>query len=217
VPSRALALLSLADPEADPGALPVGEVNARLLDLRYRLFGPQLTCIADCPQCSERLELSFSVADLQQTVEPLPAELEVTVGAEVVRFRLPTWLDLAAVAESAAAPRDRILRRCLSAAEGEGAKSQPLSAALVEAVSAAMEAADPRAEFLIAVGCDRCGSEFEARFDIVEYLWSEVDVRARRLLAEVHALASAYGWREADVLALSPARRRVYLDMAVGK
>ena len=32
-------------------------------------------------------------------------------------------------------------------------------------------------------------------------------------LAEVHALAAAYGWTEAEVLALSAARRRAYLEL----
>jgi hypothetical protein len=36
---------------------------------------------------------------------------------------------------------------------------------------------------------------------------------ASRLLLEVHALASVYGWSERDVLNLSPRRRRLYLDM----
>jgi hypothetical protein len=33
---------------------------------------------------------------------------------------------------------------------------------------------------------------------------------------EVDALARAYGWREADILALSPARRAAYLELARG-
>ena len=39
---------------------------------------------------------------------------------------------------------------------------------------------------------------------------------AVRLLGEVHELASAYGWREHDVLALSPWRRQAYLQMVRG-
>jgi len=35
----------------------------------------------------------------------------------------------------------------------------------------------------------------------------------RRLLVEVHALASAYGWSEQEILSLSDARRRLYLEM----
>jgi hypothetical protein len=41
-----------------------------------------------------------------------------------------------------------------------------------------------------------------------------METYARRLLYDVHALASAYGWSEDEVLAVSPARRRCYLEMA---
>jgi hypothetical protein len=37
-------------------------------------------------------------------------------------------------------------------------------------------------------------------------------VRARRFLDEVHVLARAYGWAEAEILRLSEARRSAYLQ-----
>lgn len=216
LPARALALLPLAGPDADPDRLPVGAANARLLELRERLFGPRLTCVAECPHCAERLELGFTVGDLLASAAPPPAEVEVAAGEETFRLRLPTWCDLAALAESRSPgdPRARLLARCRLPV---GSDPAPLSEAVLEAAAGALEEADPLAETRIAIGCAQCDAQFEARFDIVEYLWSEVDVRARRLMGEVHALASAYGWSEAEVLALTPARRRVYLEMAVGK
>jgi hypothetical protein len=45
-------------------------------------------------------------------------------------------------------------------------------------------------------------------------VWAEVDVRARRLLADVATLARTYGWTEPEVLALSEARRAAYLRLA---
>jgi hypothetical protein len=50
-------------------------------------------------------------------------------------------------------------------------------------------------------------------FDIAAYLWQEVDARARRALRDTHTLARAYGWREADILAMSDFRRQQYLEM----
>jgi len=32
-------------------------------------------------------------------------------------------------------------------------------------------------------------------------------------LSDVHTLARAYGWRERDILTLSPTRRQFYLNM----
>jgi hypothetical protein len=48
-------------------------------------------------------------------------------------------------------------------------------------------------------------------FDIVTFLWREIENLAGHLLRDVHTLASAYGWRESDILALSAARRDFYL------
>jgi hypothetical protein len=207
-----LALLTLADPDAVQDALPIGSVNARLLGLRSRLFGPKLTCVVDCPRCGERLEVDFTVGDLLSTTAGPPPELTVLDGEEHIGFRLPTWVDLAAVAgaNGSAHGRNLLLERCLL---GE---KRTVSPALEEALAAAMEAADPLAEILIEVGCFRCEHRFETRFDIVVHLFAELDVRARRLLGEVHVLASTYGWTESEVLALSAARRRMYLELARG-
>ena len=72
---------------------------------------------------------------------------------------------------------------------------------------------DPDADVSIAFECPACGAAWLSRFDIVSYFWGELDDWAQRLLAEVHALARAYGWSEAAILALSPTRRRFYLEM----
>jgi hypothetical protein len=77
----------------------------------------------------------------------------------------------------------------------------------------ALAEADPLAETLLKLRCAVCSHEWQEPLDIADYLWSEIEARARRLLIEVHSLASAYGWSEADILALSEPRRRLYLDM----
>jgi hypothetical protein len=47
----------------------------------------------------------------------------------------------------------------------------------------------------------------------VPYLWTEISVAAQRLLIDVHALARAYGWDQDDILGMSSARRRFYLEV----
>ncbi len=88
-----------------------------------------------------------------------------------------------------------------------------LDPALEDAVAARLAEADPGARIDLAVDCPGCGAAWSAPFDIVSFLWAEVDACARRLVGDVHALASAYGWTEDDVLALSPARREAYLEL----
>jgi hypothetical protein len=83
----------------------------------------------------------------------------------------------------------------------------------LNAIATAMSEADPQALIEIALECPACAHRWSNVFDIASYLWREVDTWAHRTLQDVHQLARAYGWREADVLALSPNRRRSYLEM----
>ena len=64
--------------------------------------------------------------------------------------------------------------------------------------------------------CPECGAHFETPFDPPAFVWQELSTLANRLLWEVDQLARAYGWPEADILALSPTRRRAYLEIAAG-
>ncbi len=76
-----------------------------------------------------------------------------------------------------------------------------------------MALADPLAEIRIALRCPGCGNESAETLDIVSFLWGEIQARAKRLLWEVHAIASVYGWSEAQVLSLSATRRSHYVEM----
>jgi hypothetical protein len=77
----------------------------------------------------------------------------------------------------------------------------------------AAAAADPGADIGLDVPCSECGYRAKAVFDIASSLWAELDSWARGTLFDVHVLAAAYGWTEPEVLALSPARRRRYLEL----
>ena len=84
---------------------------------------------------------------------------------------------------------------------------------IVSAVIDRMAQADPQAEIQIALACPACPHRWSTIFDIVSYLWSEIDDWAQRLLMEVHALASAYGWGEGEIIAMSARRRHLYLGI----
>ncbi|MFD0346200.1 hypothetical protein ACFQ0M_09210 [Kitasatospora aburaviensis] len=81
------------------------------------------------------------------------------------------------------------------------------------AVEAALAAADPQAEALLGLDCPGCGTPWWEPFDLGAFLWADVERIALHTLAEVDTLARAYGWREADILALGRRRRHRYLDL----
>ncbi|MGW5444336.1 T4 family baseplate hub assembly chaperone [Streptomyces asiaticus] len=86
---------------------------------------------------------------------------------------------------------------------------EPVQRRLAEAA----ERADPAADVTLSVACPECGEVTRAELDIASYLWAELDHWARDLLLDVHLLATAYGWSEPQILALSPLRRRYYLEL----
>jgi len=228
---RALALLAAACPDISHDALvglSIGRRDALLLTLREWAFGPQLVSVASCPGCDERLELSFGVSDIRVAAasgqlpdgEAANEPLLVSVGGVEVRFRLPNSLDLSAVAGSqdVAATRRWLLERCVVSAlqDGQQADLDQLPAEVTEAIAARMDEADPQANVQLALSCPICGHEWQATFDIVSFFWNEIETWAYRTLRQVHRLASAYGWSQADILALSPWRRQFYLDLVSG-
>jgi hypothetical protein len=84
---------------------------------------------------------------------------------------------------------------------------------VIQAVLERMGHADPQANLEIELSCPACSHNWQETFDIVSFLWSEITAWAIRILREVHVLASAYGWREADILAMNPRRRQAYLEL----
>jgi len=226
--AQALALLTLVSPESSMEAmaeLTIGERDARLLALREHLFGRQMSSVTICPGCRQRLELTFDVADIRPEYHaPTPGDLALSVGGYRVQFRLPNGADLVSVAGigDIDAARERLLDRCIQSvvpldvpeAQTEQAEGLRLPTAVVDAIAARMAEEDHGADTSLSLQCPDCRHQWVALFDIASYLVREVHNRAVHLLREVHTLARAYGWREADILAMSATRRRVYLELA---
>ncbi|WP_417067307.1 hypothetical protein [Niveibacterium terrae] len=208
---RALLLHACAMPGADPDTLAdetLGRRNRALLALRAATFGPRMPAYLDCPCCAERLELTLDVVELQALAPTQAHPVEV----DGLRFRLPTSRDLASVAAEAESETAalRLFEACLL--PGSPQPSPEALPPLIERVGEALDQADPLAALSLDSQCAACGHAWEAAFDIASFLWDEIESRAHRLLDDVHSLASAYGWSESAILALSDARREAYLE-----
>ena len=185
------------------------------------MFGSGLTGLTACPGCGDRLELAFRVEDvLGEPTTELEEALALDLDGYAVRFRLPNSLDLAALAgqDDVAAARQRLLERCLLQAHSGGMErmAAELPEAVVAVIATRMAQADPQADVRLSLDCLACGHRWQAPFDIAAFFWEELNAWAERTLREVHILASAYGWSEAEILALPPSRRQRYLEMIRG-
>jgi hypothetical protein len=216
-----ITLLAAACPDISVDTLAqlsLGQRDVRLLSLRESLFGPQIASLTECPACGEQLELTFNATDIRATTQVNSTDSYALSEDEwQVHFRLPNSLDMLAIAneQEPEAIRQALYERCILHAEQNGVavSVDRLPEQAVNAVAAHMAQVDPQAEVQLALTCPTCAYQWQANFDIVRFLWSELDAWAIRTLRAVHSLASAYGWREADILAMSPWRRQLYLEL----
>jgi len=201
-------------------AMPVGKRDAALLDIREQLFGPVLATIVACPDCGEQLEADVAVADIRAPFAADPGKVRtLRADGHRVAFRLPTTDDLAAIPAGAAVvdARALLLRRCVIEAQdtgGAAVEPQDLPEPIVRKLAARMASLDPQADISLSLVCPACSGAFAALLDVASFLLRDLHMWAQRMLRDVHALASAYGWGEAEILALSPMRRQIYLEMA---
>ncbi|MFI2367893.1 hypothetical protein [Streptomyces sp. NPDC018833] len=202
-------------------SVPVGEREADLFALRRALFGERMQVRVECGACGEAMEFDLDAGVLGKRSTPPEGPLRVADGEWVVDFRLPTVADLAAAATASRPDEARrtLVTVCTVAAlrGGEPVAPGELAALLPERVERLIAEkaaqADPTADVTLNVACPECGEATSAELDITSYLWTELDTWARDLMLDVHLLASAYGWSEPEILALSPLRRRYYLEL----
>ncbi len=207
--SRGVLLAGCAWRQASPedcATLPIGVRDRLLLALRLRTFGGEMLVRYTCAACGAQLEAQLDIgAVLTSHQGKPPPRVSINVDGTIVDVRMPTSVDLLAIAdlppeESA----DTLFERCLeSPAPGERPQ-------LRRRVAEAIAAADPIAALEIELECDACHTRSTEIFDIVSSFWKEIEAGARHAANDVHALASAYGWPEETILSMSSARRARY-------
>lgn len=226
---RALALLAACLPGGTQDKLAnlsVGARDAHLLRLRELLFGDAVAAVSECPNCGERLDVAFSTNDVRHmgvekidadSMKPQTQAHQLHAGGYDIKYRIPTSSDLLAISTAdGIEPQLALLQRCVTEVQQNGipVQTNALPDSVIAAISKDMANADPQAQIELGLVCPECSHAWNALFDIAAFLWNEIHAWAKRMLHEVHTLARAYGWREADILAMSARRRQIYLELA---
>jgi hypothetical protein len=206
-------------PEARPDSVadwPIGRRNRALVEMQLACFGPALRGWTSCRRCADKLEFALDGRALAES--PLPEQ-----GAPIVMngrtFRLPTSRDLARVAaeDDPGKAAVALVEMCRTDREERGFTTEiDWTEEDLDAIGDKMALADPLGEIMLHFDCPECGEAFDDSVDLPAFLRAEIEGRSKYLLREVHTLASAYGWSEAEILSLNPARREFYLEMVLG-
>ena len=217
---RGLTLLAAAYPERSPedlARLSIGKRDSMLLALREKTFGSRFTCLDICPQCGERLEFTLDAKDILAPSQEQVETHSISLAGFDVQFRLPNSLDLIALADQTdlIEIRKALIEKCIIEVihDKKDIPVEGLPAEVANEVEEEMAKVDPQADVKIAFSCPACDHAWHSAFDIISFFWNEICTWSYRTLSDVHILASAYGWSEAEILSMSPRRRQAYLDM----
>jgi hypothetical protein len=205
--------------------LTIGDREALLLHLCELVFGSRLQILARCARCNDLVDLSLSVDDLllppyDDWRPEYETVCETSSGPVRVRYRLPTGADQTAAAAVAFDDLDAantlLLGRCIVALdvrEGDGPGVEDAEPVLLESLPPLMAARDAQAESILDFRCPGCGTEGRVLFDAADYLFRELGGRQGDLYRQVHRLALAYHWSEAEILDLPGTKRHRYLSL----
>jgi hypothetical protein len=194
----------------DWSTLPAANVGGVALLIRRAWLGDAIRTDATCPvpECGERIDVSFEIE--RYIAHHRPRRPRAVAASDEdgwyalrganVRFRIPTTADVLAAID-ADSPAVALTERCM---QGTATGS------LARRIDRALAAMAPRLESFVGGTCPSCGQEVSLRFDPVSYTLTELRDSFSGLYLETHLLASAYGWQEAEILALPRHRRRRY-------
>lgn len=201
--------------------MPIGERDARLLEIREELFGPVFNNATNCPQCKKKMEWEMTVdaIRLKPNLSPINAELySLEYDGNLIQFRLPNTTDIMEVMalEKGVSKEEVLLKKCIAPGSLPTAYSDKMPEAFENAFAQKMEEYDPQSDIKMAILCPVCGHNWDMIFDIMSYLWSEIEDWATHLLQDIFLLAKNFGWSENDILEMGSFRRGLYLKMLYG-
>ncbi len=166
---------------------------------------------ARCRICERAFDLPVTLADAPRKAAGagFPV-IEVATSLGPRAFEAPNGAHEEALAETrfAAGPVRHLLGLCGLEAEAlaDATRFTPQDLGTIEA---AFEAACPDVADHLNTRCPACASDIEVRIDPMGFAFPS----SRAVLGDVHLIASAYHWSEADILAMPSPRRAAYADL----
>jgi len=206
---RGVAVLAAVHPAGDAVLdLPLAEVAVLATERLAEMSRDEVDGVLECADCGLLLDVHVRLSDLFAD----PGATEPSRDTDF-RIRPPTPLDLA-VAAGQSDTRGVLLRRCVTQADGTAVDPAALRPAELADIDDALESLAGPALPVLRAACPSCGGMAAGSVDVADLLWQHVAVEAGVVLRDVARLAAAFGWREPDVLTLSPLRRAAYLALA---
>jgi len=181
------------------------------MEIRKLLFGRNFYSLANCPECSATVEWEMNYADFTSHYPEREFNEVLTCqsGGFTLQYHLPRENDVSGDS------KNQILKNCIDRAtrDKKMISINEVPPKILEKLEADMEANSPLSSSMINLTCPECAHQWAVHFSVFEFLWSELDQWARRLLHDISTLAANYGWSEQELLNMNPVRRSYYLSV----
>lgn len=212
---RLAAFLAVAEGGNEGAGETLGERNRRILLLHRAFVGTPIEAQVACGDCGVDNEFLVPVdAILAASEAPADRSVRVRAGDKTLVFRLPRMDDVEAASTGADVDdvRRLVLERCLL--EGD---SDDMTEEVAGWLDEKFEALDPASNVVVHLRCSGCREAVAASVDLASFVARDFDRLVEGLYREIDALACAYGWNEATILALPPKRRGRYVGMIAAR
>jgi hypothetical protein len=200
------AALALLDRLIGQTALPAASLcaadrDALLAALHRREWGDRIVTTLVCVACGERFDLSFALSAVQAHLAKTATGMPVSPPSGQQELDAASQGARAGVA-------------ALGAVLGTDASADAdAQTAAIEHLAATLEAEAPILDLEITAECAECGHPQAAHFDVQSFVLQRLIGERALLQAEVHQLASQYGWSLREILGLSRPTRRGFVRM----
>jgi hypothetical protein len=195
--------------------LSLGDRASLLLSARKLMIGDAIACTAVCPSCGKAMSLDLSADGILRTGHPEPMR---DYGLEVSGFRLRvrplTGEDqdlLVSIASGVDTLVQELAKACIVWSEPDLPARLPEP--LLEVIGSRLEEIDSLSDVTLRLSCPDCGHAFGASFPVEEFVLKELGMHRHQLEREVHWLAFHYHWSEGQILSLSTAKRKRYVEL----
>lgn len=196
----------------------VSERLQGLLAIANASTGASTAAVAVCSNadCREQIELQLGLSSFADE-EPANQFDWLSPDDEKISCRLPTGQDQLAWQNHTQAGQDAqnndeswLAKRLI---EDRSKQSTPvqLPDTWIDSLGVALNAADPLTALDIDVSCPFCHQSLRVDVDLEHLLIEGLRLQQRRLIEQIHRLASSYHWSESDIASLPRWRRERYL------
>lgn len=204
--------MTFDSPQAGAEDLSTGDRQFVMAELTRRFAAGPFWMTVSCTGCDTPydIEIDLDRLPISPAGETYPLS-RATISSGEVEIRVPTGADQAAIAgiDDAMEAVAALAQRCIVTPDRSLADDPDIRDADIATIDAALQATAPQVATSVASRCPDCDTANESAFDTASLFVASVT----NPLPEVHAMAMAYHWSEAEILALPRDRRHAYLAL----